>query len=110
MHNVRKGAVSKGEDRSLTVAARCVCADDEPSTINGGAARLALQMRNIVLEILANEAEMRKKIFGGTIFQFVGVARLALQTRSARPRPLSIALPLQKPAQIVQLHAIDHVF
>src|SRR5438874_8684590 len=60
-----------------------LCAHDGPSTINGGAARLALQTRNIVLEILANDAEMQKEFFGGTIFHSKGVARLALQTRSA---------------------------
>src|SRR5437762_10423360 len=66
----RQGAVWNGEERSLTVAARCLCAHDEPSTITGGAARLALQTRNIVLKILASQSEMQKKFFRATIFHF----------------------------------------
>src|SRR5204863_6207169 len=76
----------------LTVAARCLCAHDEPSTINGGAARLALQTRNIVLKILASQSETQKKFFRATIFHFRGVARLALQTRSARTWPRLVNL------------------
>src|SRR5947207_1695599 len=78
-----KGVVFSIPNRSLMNAARCLCAHDEPSTINGGAARLALQTRNIVLRILPGEAETQKKFFRGTIFHFEGVARLALQRRSA---------------------------
>ena len=40
------------------------------------------------VKTLAGEAETQKKFFGGAIFQFKGVAHLALQTRSApSPRP-----------------------
>src|SRR5947207_11225510 len=84
-----KGVVFSIPNRSLTVAARCVCAHDEPSTINGGAARLALQTRNVVFRIVAGGAETQKKFFAGTIFHFKGVARLALQTRSALAGPIA---------------------
>ena len=80
----RQGAVFSVPNHSLTVAARCVCAHDKPSTINGGAARLALQRRDIVSEILASQSKTQKKFFGTTIFHSEGVARLERQMRSAR--------------------------